>query len=290
MNGQFNFDKKEVVGKFLSIIIGDSLIAASIVFFLKPNLMVSSGVNGIAIMIEYLFGLPLGLLIFLLNVPLMFLSIKFLDKEFSIFTVFSIFISSVAVSLFESLAPKGFAVTNEIMLAAIYGGIVKGLGVGILFKNNASSGGFDILAAIFKKKYNIAIGEVLLLVNFFIIGASAFIYTPDKAMYTLISLALSFKIGDIIQTKVGRQKQVFIISEKNEEIAHLIQEKVARGITYLDGEGGYENKDVKVIYLICTSRELIQVKKLVEREDKKAFIAISDTAEISGRGFEKIAI
>lgn len=290
MSDQFSFDRKEVIGKFLSIIIGDSLIAASIVFFLKPNLMISSGVNGIAIMIEYLFGIPLGLLIFLLNIPLMLLSIKYLDKEFSIFTIFSIFISSVAVSFFERIIPDGFAATKEIMLAAIYGGVVKGLGIGILFKNNASSGGLDILAAIFKKKYNIALGQVLLFVNCLIIGASAFIYSPDKAMYTLIALAIAFKIGDIIQTKVGKQKQVFIISKENEKIAHLIQEKVSRGITYLDGEGGYENKDVKVIYLICTPRELIQVKNLIEKEDKKAFIAISDTAEISGRGFEKIVI
>lgn len=285
-----DFDSREFIIKFINILLANALTAFAIVFFIKPAQMISGGVNGIAIIIEYLTNIPLGLLVLIFNIPLMFMSVKLLDKEFSIYTIISIFSLSMTIALFEKLKPTGFVMTNEIMLSCIYGGVIRGIGSGILFKNNASSGGFDIVAATVKKYYNISIGKVSLFVNLFIVTISAFIFSPNKAMYTLISLAISYKISDVIQLKVGRQKQVFIISNKNAVIAEDIQNKLSRSITYLDGKGGYKNKDVQVIYLICTPRELVEVKNLVEEEDQKAFIAISDTAEIKGRGFEQIAI
>ena len=290
MNLKFKMNKKEFMRKLFSIIIGDGLAAFALVFFFKPNQMISAGVDGLSVMIEYLTGIPLGLLILLFNIPLMILALKFLDLEFSVFTIISIFALSGSITLFEYIKPEGFAMTNEVVLASVYGGIIKGIGAGIVFKSKACSGGFDIVAAIIKKYYNIAIGNVLFLINLFIVGISAFVYSPDRAMYTLIALGISFKIVDIIQQNVGKQKQVFIISSKNKEIAHEIQEQTTRGVTFLDGEGAYESRDLQVIYLICSARELVKVKNIVEGEDEKAFIAVSDTAEIQGRGFKSIAI
>ena len=290
MNLKIEFKKKEFVGKILSILFANALTAFALVFFIKPLQMISGGVNGIAIIIEYLTSIPLGLLVFILNIPLIIISVKLLDREFSLYTIISIFSLSAIISIFEGIKPSGFMMTNDIILGCIYGGVIRGIGSGILFKNNSSSGGFDIIAASIKKYYNISIGRVSLLVNLVIVGISAFIFTPNKAMYTLISLAISYKISDLIQLNVGKQKQVFIISSKNEIIAKSIQEKLSRGITYFEGKGGYENKDVQVIYLICSARELVQVKDLIEEKDKKAFVAVSDTAEIKGRGFKEIVI
>lgn len=283
-------NKKDFLKKIPVIILGDALAAFALVFFFKPNQMISAGVDGLSVMIEYLTGIPLGLLILMFNIPLLIMAVKLLDMEFSILTVISVIALSGSITFFEYIKPDDFAFTHEVMLACVYGGIVKGIGAGIVFKRNACSGGFDIIAAIMKKYFNIAIGNMLLVINLFIVSLSAFVYSPDRAMYTLMALGLSFKIVDLIQARVGHQKQIFIISEKNTDIAKKIQSKIERGVTYLDGSGAYKNHDVKVIYLICTSRELIQVKNIVKSEDDKAFIAVSDTAEIDGRGFKKIAI
>lgn len=293
---EFKTDKTDrtkmtnLIKKIIAIIIGDAMAAFALVFFFKPNQMISAGVDGVSVMIEYLTGIPLGLLILLFNIPLLIMAVKLLDIEFSVLTVISVFALSSSITFFEYIKPDDFALTHEVILACIYGGIVKGIGAGIVFKQNACSGGFDIVAAVMKKYYNMAIGNVLLLINLFIVSLSAFVYSPDRAMYTLIALGISFKIVDVIQTSAGHQKQIFIISDKNKTIASQIQEKVSRGVTYLDGTGAYKNKDVKVIYLICTPRELIQVKNIVKKEDNSAFIAVSDIAEIEGRGFKKIAI
>lgn len=290
MKFSFKMSKKEFIKKLFLIILGDSLAAFALVFFFKPNQMISAGVDGLSVMIEYVTGIPLGLLILLFNIPLIILSLKFLDIEFSIFTMISVFALSTSITFFEYIKPIGFAFTNEIFLACVYGGIIKGIGAGIVFKSNACSGGFDIIAAIMKKYFNIAIGNMLLLINLFIVSISAFVYSPDKAMYTLIALSISFKVVDIVQLSAGKQKQIFIISEKSKEITSQIQSIVSRGVTYLDGTGAYKEKDVKVIYLICSARELVRVKNIVKQEDKNAFIAVSDTSEIEGRGFKRIAI
>lgn len=287
---KLNLDRSEFLKRVVNIILGDALAAFALVFLFKPNQMVSAGVDGLAVMIEYITGVPLGLLILLFNIPLLILSIKFLDLEFSILTIISVFALSMSIAFFEFIKPEGFVVTNEIVLACVYGGVIRGIGSGIVFNNKSCAGGFDIVAAIMKKYFNIALGNMLLLINVFIVALSAVIYSPDKAMYTMIALTLSFKISDIVAQKVGKQKQVFIVSSHNKKIAKLIQEETTRGVTFLDGEGAYENKNLQVIYLICSSRELIKVKNIVENEDEKAFIAVSDTAEISGRGFKKIAI
>lgn len=286
----FKINRKTFLRKLSSVLVGDAISAFALVFLLKPNQMISGGIEGISIIIENITGLNLGLLVLILNLPLLILGIFLLDKEFTFFSAISIFVLSSYISFFEFLKPVDFALTNNIVLAALYGGVIRGIGAGILFRNGTSAGGLDIVGAIMKKHYNIAIGNMLLILNLFIIGVSALIFTIDRALFTLVALFISYRVIDKIQMGVGQQKQVFIVSNKSEEIAHLIQEKVERGVTFLEGEGAYENKKFKILYVVCSPRELVQIKNIVREVDKKSFLTVTDTSEIQGRGFRRIEI
>ncbi|RVU54732.1 YitT family protein [Anaerosphaera multitolerans] len=290
MKFKLKIDKKKAFKTLFGVLLGDMLSAFALVYILKPNEMISGGVSGLSVLIESLTGLPLGLLVFILNIPLFILGLFFLDFDFMFFSGISIVVLSLWISFFETLKPLGYAITHEIILACIFGGVINGVGGGTLFKYGASAGGFDIPAAIIKKKFNIQIGNVLLFLNCFIIGMSSFIYSVDKALFTLVALFITYQVIDMIQLGVGKQKQVFIISPEYEIITEKIHEEVGRGITYINGEGSYKNNEVKIIYLICSSREIVAVKNLVREIDPNAFLAVSDTVEIQGKGFKKIEI
>lgn len=288
MKGKIN--KRTFIRKLLSVLIGDCISALGLVYFLKPNQMIAGGIEGISVIVEHLTGIPLGLLVFTLNLPLLILGVFLLDKEFSFFTTISIFVLSGYISLFEFLMPDNYAVTHNVVLACIYGGVLRGIGAGILFRNGTSGGGIDIIGAITKRYYNISIGNMLMFLNCIIIGVSAYIYSIDRALFTLVALFICYQVIDRLQMGVGKQKQVIIISDIGEQIAHIIQNDIARGVTYFSGEGAYEKNKFKILYVVCTPRELVKVKNIVKENDDKAFLTVSDTSEIEGRGFRKIEI
>ncbi|KXO16546.1 YitT family protein [Peptoniphilus sp. GNH] len=282
--------RRTVFRKLMALIVGDFVSSVALVFFLRAHHMLSGGVNGISIILDYVTGIPVGLLILLLNLPLIVLGLIYLKKEFMFYTIISIFLYSFYVSMFTKLMPKGFMVTNDILLAAIFGGVLSGLGSGINFRNGTSTGGFDIVAAIMKKKLNISIGNVLLTCNFFIVSTSAFIFSLDKALYTILSMAVTYSLVDRIQLGVGKQKQIFIISNQYEKIAEIIQFKLDRGITYIDGEGAWSGDAVKIIYCVASSYQVVKIRQYVKELDPRAFMAVSDTAEIQGKGFKNTEI
>lgn len=287
---ELRINRKTFLRKLLSVLVGDCISAFALVFLLKPNQMIAGGIEGLSVIIEHVTGIPLGLLVLILNLPLLLVGIFLLDKEFSFFSAISIFVLSGYISLFEYIIPEGFAITNNIVLACLYGGVIRGTGAGILFRNGTSAGGLDVVGAIMKKHYNISIGNMLLVLNIFIIGLSAKIYSVDRALFTLIALFISYQVIDKIQMGVGKQKQVFIISEESEKIAEVIQKDVVRGVTFLEGEGAYENHKFKILYVVCTPRELVKIKNIVKEIDEKSFLTVSDTSEIEGRGFRRIEI
>lgn len=283
--------KKEVfIKKLLSILIGDFVCAVALVLLLKPNQLISGGVTGLAVLLDLFVPIPLGWILFLLNLPLMILGLIFLDKKFMFFTTISIFLISFYVGFLDSIMLGGVALTNDTLLACIFGGVLNGIGMGITFRNGCSTGGFDIIGAIIKKKYNISVGNVLMVINFFIIMSSSFVYSLDKALYTLIALFIAYSVMDKIHLGVGKQKQIFIISAHDEEIVQAIYDRMKRGMTYIHGEGAYSHNKFKIIYMICTAAEVVTVKDVINKVDKGAFMAVSDTSEIQGHGFRHIEI
>ncbi len=184
----------------------------------------------------------------------------------------------------------GFYLTKEPILACIFGGLLNGIGAGIAFRSGTSTGGLDIIAAILKKNFNITIGNVLMGINFIIVSCLGYLYSIDKVLFTLILMFINYSVIDRIQLGVGKQKQVLVISDFNEEIAREIHEEINRGATYIKGITSYMKKDVHILYVVCSSRQLVKVRQIIKRKDPKAFVTVSDTSEILGNGFKELSI
>ncbi|MDO5040900.1 MAG: YitT family protein [Peptoniphilus sp.] len=285
-----NIERDILIRKILAVVVGNFFCALALEYFLKPNNMIASGVLGMSTLISHVTGISMSVFILLINLPMIILGVKYLSKEFMVFSIMSVFLVSFYLEFLNKLTPVGFSMTENILLGAIFGGVLNGVGIGVTLKNGTSTGGLDIIGTYIKKKYNVKIGSALMAINFVIITISGFIFTFDEAMFTLISLFISYQVSDRIQLGVGRQKQVLIISSKYDEITKGIYQKMNRGVTYINGEGAYNRKDLKVIFIICTSVQLVTLKDIVKDVDPAAFMAVSETTEIMGSGFKKIEL
>ena len=272
--------------RLLAVVIGGFLCAVAYNGFFIPNQLLSGGTGGIAIMLHYLTDLPTGLLVFLFNLPIFALGFKVVDRDFLLYSFISMFAMSLLLNFTEGI--DKYIQINDILLESIFGGVLNGIGMGIMFRNKSSQGGMDIIAAILKKKYNMNIGSALMGVNLFIIGVSSLLFGVRLAMYTLIGLYIAYQVLDKIQLGIDTKKTVVIISSKPEKLAKEIFDKLERGATFLNGEGAYSKNDKKVIYCTVTSTQVGKLKELVGEIDKKAFINISDSQEVKGRGFRNI--
>lgn len=275
--------------KLLSVIVCTLIVSFSIVYIIKPNLLISGGLTGLSILTSNVTGISLPLLIFILNIPTSVLSFFFLDRDFTFFSTLSILLLSIFSSFYQKILP-GFYLTKEPILACIFGGLLNGLGMGIAFRNGTSTGGLDIVAAILKKKFNITIGSVLMGINFIIVSSLGYFFSIDKVLFTLILMFINYNVVDKIQLGVGKQKQVLAISEKNEEIAREIYKEVHRGATYIKGVTSYKKKDVYILYVVCSSKQLVKIRQIIKEIDPDAFVAVSDTSEILGNGFRELSV
>lgn len=275
--------------KLMSVIVCMLFTSFSMVVFIKANNLISGGLAGLSLLFNSITGIDLPIIILILNAPTFILSIIFLDRDFAFFSGISVLFLSFFVSLIEKYLP-GFYITKQPLLGAIFGGLLNGIGAGIAFMHGTSTGGLDIIAAILKKYFNITIGSVLMGLNFIIVCALAFIYTPDQALYTLILMYFNYTVIDRMQLGVGIQKQIFIISEKYDEIVYEIYKEINRGATFIKGKTAYKKKDLYIAYVICSSRQLVKVRQIVKRIDPEAFMAVNDTSEILGKGFKELSI
>ncbi|KPU27318.1 hypothetical protein TR13x_05750 [Caloranaerobacter sp. TR13] len=278
----------DYTSKFVFILLGNLFCAIAFNGFFVPNHLLSGGVGGIAIMIHFLTDLPIGLIIFLINVPIFIIGSRIIDKRFTTYSFISMLTLSFLLELTRGI--DQLIMMDDILLAAIFGGVLNGLGMGLMFRNRTSQGGLDIIAAIFKKKYNINIGTGLMGVNTIIIASSSALFGLKPAMYTLIALYTAYKIVDKVQEGLDTKKNVIIISDKSQELGEAIQKKLQRGVTFLKGEGGYTKNNKNVIYCIVTSTQVGKLKEIVEQVDPNAFMTINNIQEVKGKGFKSVGI
>jgi uncharacterized membrane-anchored protein YitT (DUF2179 family) len=281
-------EPKEIGIKIFSIVLGNLLCALAINLFFVPNGLLSGGVGGIAIMIQYLTDLPTGISVFLMNLPLFVLGAKMLDRKFVVYA----FISMIVFSSWLTVT-KGFSkyfIVDDILLGSIFGAVLNGIGMGLMFRNGTCQGGFDVIAAILKRKYNMNIGTGLMMANTIIISLSSLLFGYKSAMYTLIAMYAGYQILDKVQIGINVQKNVIIVSEKSKELSHAIIERLHRGVTFLKGQGGYTQEDRDIIYCTLTSREIAKLKEIVNDVDPKAFFTITDVVEVKGKGFKTAEI
>lgn len=271
-----------IISRIFFIILGTILTAIGLEIFLIPNSMFDGGIVGISIMASYISKLPLGLFTFLLNIPFFIIGYKHIGKMFTITTLFSVVSLSLELSLFSKIP----IITNDILLASVFGGIILGLGVGMIIRNGGSLDGTEIIAIIFDKKSSFSVGQIVMFFNLFILSMGGFIFGWEKAMYSLIAYFIAFKIIDFVIEGFDESKSVIIISNKYKEISECINSDLGRGTTILNGQGGYSGNETNVIYVVISRLEITKLKEIINSIDDEALMTIGNV-EISGKKFLK---
>ena len=275
--------KKKILFRALLITLGAVMMGVGLEIFLVPNNVIDGGITGISIMLSYITGWKLGTFLFILNIPFFFIGYKQIGKTFAFSTLYGIIILSITTTLLHPVP----AFTQDILLATVFGGIVLGIGVGIVIRYGGSLDGTEILAILFNNKLPFSVGEIILFFNLFILACAGFVFTWDRAMYSLIAYFVAFKMIDITITGLDESKSAWIISDNSKEIGEAIMSRLGRGVTFINGEGAYSGEDKKVIFCVIARLEEAKLKEIVTEYDDSAFLAVADIAEVRGGRFKK---
>ena len=267
---------------FLLITLGATLAAIALEIFLVPNNIIDGGIIGISIMISYITKVKLSILTFVLNIPFLILGYKQLGKSFLIKAAYAMLVFSILLEQFKPV-PE---LTNDILLATVFGGVLLGIGVGFVIKFGACLDGTEVVAILINKKTSFSVGQVVMFLNFFIYSTSGLLFGWDRALYSILTYFITFKIIDMVSEGFEQAKAAMIITNHGEEIANSIYKHLGRTVTMLEGEGLISGKKV-VLYAVVTRIEIPELKRIVAADDYSAFVTITDVNEIVGKHIKK---
>ncbi len=278
---------KHKIMHYAGITLGCLIASSSINLFLVPSHLLTGGVTGIAIIFYYLAGLPIGMQTLLYNIPLLLAAWKLMGKRYTIDIVVGTVIFALCLDATRFM--NGYVPVDDVMLAAIFGGVFNGIGYGIVFRMDGSTGGFDVIGAIVKKYYSLHMGGVIFGFNCLIMLVAAFLFGVVPAMFTLISMFINGTVTDKVIAGFNSRKAVLIVSEKAEEIAEEIIVELGRGVTFLHGQGAFTHQERDVIFVAVKLTQVAKVKRIANEVDGNAFMIIMSANEVMGRGFSKPA-
>lgn len=270
--------------EYLIITVGCFFYAVSINYFFISNHLAEGGVAGICLILFYLFKLPVGIMYFVINIPLLIMGWKLVGRDFLFKTLYGTSCLSFLITLTETW--KG--PSNDIMLGSIYGGVLIGIGLGLIFMVNGSTGGTDVVARILNRYFDIPLGRTMLILDVVILGMAAIFFGKEIVMYTLISMTIVSKAIDYFQDGYTKAKGITIISSKSEEIKERIMNETGRGTTIIKGEGGFTGNEIDLLFCVVSKFEVTKVKTIVKETDSFAFLTISDVSEVLGEGFKAL--
>lgn len=278
---------KTIIKDISYSIIGCIFISAGIVFFLLPVKISAGGFSGIATVTYYLFNLKMGYVIWILNIPLLIIGFFRIGKYFFFKTMFATWFLSFCIDFFENM--NIIFNISDVLLAAIYGGVMIGIGTTCIFKANNSTGGSELLIQIILSyKNNLKVSKLLIIIDSFVVILNLIVFKQiEIGLYSFIVIFLNSKIVDLSIEGVNFTKIVYIISDKNKEISDKILNDLDKGITGLYGKGMYKNSDKLILMCVIKKRDLLKLKEIVRKVDKYAFMIISDAVDVYGLGFSK---
>lgn len=272
-----------IIMDYAYIIIGSIAVALAFRLFLFPNEIASGGISGISTIIGHMFGVEPAITQWLFNVPLFIAGVIFLGRKFGAKTLVGTILVPLVVYLSRNMEP----VTNEPFLAALFGGIGVGIGLGLVFRGKASTGGTDLAAQIVHKYSGLSLGVCVLILDGFVVLSSAFAFNIELALYALISLYVAGKTIDLVQVGLSYAKVALIISNDPDRIRHAIINDLDRGVTKLSGSGGYTEDERPVLMCVVNQTEVTKLKELVRSHDPHAFVIVTDANEVLGEGFKR---
>ena len=274
---------RTIISRYRFITLGAFIMAIGLEMALIPNTLIDGGVTGISIMVADLTGLRLGLFLVLFNLPFLYLGYKQIGKSFAFSTAYGIVVLSLSTILMHHSEPF----TDDILLATIIGGVLIGIGVGIAIKSGGCLDGTETLAILISQQTPFSVGQIILIINMFILGSAGYLYGFDRFMYSFLAYFIAFKTIDLVTVGMDESKSIIIVSDKYEQIASALMARLGRGVTILYGEGGYSKQEKKIIYCVITRLEETKVKSMIAQIDSKAMVALGNVSEIQGGSFKK---
>ena len=268
----------QYVKKYIYIFIGSIITAIGLEIFLIPNNIIDGGVVGVSIMLSTITGLPFGAFLILINLPFLYLGYKHIGKAFAIATTFAVISLSFWSSVFLPVLP----VTNDYFLAAVFGGIITGTGVGLIIRNGGSLDGTEIVAILTDKKTVFSVGEIVMFINLFILSSASLVFGWDKAMYSLVAYFVIAKMIDVVLKGLEETYSVMIVTSQHTDILNRLMLEMDKGVTVLHGEGGYTKEKRKILYCVVTRLEIDKLKNMVLDIDEGAFVTINPVSDIVG--------
>ena len=282
------FSKKWFIAYSL-ITVGAFIMAAGFVLFITPYKIVPGGVYGVSIVLHHLFGTPVGLIALCFDIPLTILGIKILGPRFGIKTVVGFVLTAGFVDLLTYLWGDQPLVENDALLSSIFGGVFIGLGLGMIFKAKATSGGSDIIAMIVAKYTKLPLGQLMIAVDSAIVMVGVVAFQDWKIpLYSLIVIFITGRVVDVVLQGISYDKTLFIISEKPKELRDKIVNDLNRGGTFIQGKGMYDGNERTIVYTVVNRRELAMLQDFIHRTDPDAFMTVINANEILGKGFKSL--
>ncbi|MDD4225616.1 MAG: YitT family protein [Mariniphaga sp.] len=284
---------------YLFILTGSFILAAGFVFFVTPHKIVPGGVYGIAIVFHYISrgwfsfwpdGFPIGLFGLILNIPLTYLGIKLLGPRFGIKTIIGFVLTSFFIDGITWLRPVGDApLVNDVLLSSVFAGALIGIGLGLIFKSRATSGGSDIIAMIIAKYTRLQLGKLMIYVDSVIVLTGLIAFKDwSIPLYSWVVIYITGRAIDMILEGAGYNKAMLIVSKKHQEIKNKILNDLERGGTFLRGEGMYTGEEKQIIFTVVSRREVAILQEYIGSIDTDAFITVMDAREILGEGFQSL--
>ena len=269
--------KKDTVISYIIITIGALIAAFAIDTLLIPNTILDGGVTGISMIISKLSGISLSILVLTINIPFVLVGYKHLGKDFLARTIYGMGFFSLFIKLLEIIEP----ITNEMLLATVFGGALLGIGVGLVIRFGGCVDGTESVALVLTKKLNLSVGQIILIFNLIIYTVAAFLFGIDRALYSILTYFITFKMIDLVSTGLEQTKSAIIITDKGKELAREIYNKLGRTTTMMEGKGLLSG-DKEILYCVLTRIEIYELKKIVSEMDESAFISIGEVTDIIG--------
>ena len=263
--------------------VGSALVAIAFNLFLLPNSIASGGVSGISTITKGVFDWKPAYVQWAFNIPLFISGLIFLGKKYGAKTLVGTLFLPFVVKLTENVEPA----TTDPLLGALFGGLGVGIGLGIVFRGKASTGGTDLAAQIVNKYTGVSLGTCVFMIDGLIVVASAYVFSLEEALYALIAMYLTGKTIDVVQLGLGYSKMALIISDKEEELREGIITVIDRGVTRISGQGGYTNDKRPILMVVVAQNEVTKLKELVKGVDPSAFVIVSNATEVLGEGFKR---
>ena len=276
--------RERVLG-YVQIVVGCALGGLAYPMFLLPNSIAPGGLTGVATILNKLFGLPVGLTSMVLNLPLFIIGFHAMGRVFVLRSLVATVLFSVAIDVIK--VPP---LTNDVLLGAVYGGVLLGVGLGIIFRGEATTGGSDMIARMVHRRFPfISTGAFLFAIDFLVVTGAGFVIGAQHALYALICIFVTAKAVDVVLDGFNTQKACFVITERTVAITSRIMEEMERGVTLLTARGAYSGRERPVILCVLGRQEVPRVKEIVRQEDEAAFMFITEAHEVLGEGFAKFS-